>query len=52
MKNKKSSNVKKLTGMSGVGLKLQGDGLRMSGAGGCPMCGGGNDKFLFENQAL
>ena len=53
MKNKKAGNVKKLTVMSGVGLRVQnGNGLRMSGSGGCPMCGGGNDKFLFENQAI
>ena len=53
--------------MSGLGLKLQGDGvmkdasfrkpmtsgdgLRMSG-GKCCGCGMMNDKFLFQNQSL
>ena len=60
MKDSKGSNVKRITGMTGVGLRVAGDGkmksavvrhdvsklkhgngLRMSGAGKCEMCGGG-----------
>ena len=64
MLNKRGSNVDKLTGYTGLGLKLAGDGkfksavvkhgkgLRMSG-GECEMCGGSmNDKFLFQDIAL
>jgi len=65
-KNKKG-NVSKLVGMSGLGLKLQGDGvmkdarfrkpihleggMRLNG-GKCCGCGMMNDKFLFQNQSL
>ena len=66
MKKSKKGNVSKLVGMSGLGLKLQGegvtdarfrkpihlgDGLRMNG-GKCCGCGMMNDKFLFQNQYL
>ena len=65
MKDAKGSNVKRLTGLTGLGLRVAGDGkmksavyrpvgkgLRMSG-GACEMCGGSmNDKFLFADQAL
>ena len=51
MKDKKGSNVAKLSQMSGLGLSLQGDGMRLSG-GRCCGCGMMNDKFLFQNQAL
>ena len=66
LKKSKKGNISKLTQLSGLGLKLQGDGvkkdaryrrpitmengMRMSG-GTCSMCGG-NDKFLFSDQAL
>jgi len=61
MRNKQGSNVDKLTGYTGLGLRLAGDGkfksavvkhgrgLRMSG-GECQACNGSgmmNDKFLF-----
>jgi hypothetical protein len=66
LKKGKQNNVSKLTQLSGLGLKLQGEGMtdaryrrpitmgngmRMSG-GMCSMCGAGNDKFLFSDQAL
>jgi hypothetical protein len=67
LKKSKKGNISKLTQLSGLGLKLQGDGvmkdarfrkpitlgngMRMSG-GMCSMCGAGNDKFLFSDQAL
>jgi hypothetical protein len=67
LKKGKKGNISKLTQLSGLGLKLQGDGvmkdaryrrpitmgngMRMSG-GMCSMCGAGNDKFLFSDQAL
>jgi hypothetical protein len=67
LKKGKKGNISKLTQLSGLGLKLQGDGvmkdaryrrpitmgngMRMSG-GTCSMCGAGNDKFLFSDQAL
>ena len=67
MRNKKGSNVKKLTGYTGLGLRLAGDGrfksavvkhgrgLRMSGSGECQSCNGTgmmNDKFIFGDIAL
>ena len=54
MKDEKSGNVEKITNSSGVGLRLQGNGMRLSGPGKCcGMCGGGmDDKFLFGNVAL
>jgi hypothetical protein len=66
LKKGKAKNVSKLIGMSGLGLKLQGgemkdaryrrpitmgNGMRMGG-GSCSMCGAGNRKFLFSDQAL
>jgi hypothetical protein len=67
LKKSKKGNVSKLVGMSGLGLKLQGEGMtdaryrrpitmgngmRMSG-GSCSGCGMEyNDKFIFENVAL
>ena len=53
MKDKKGSNVAKLSQMSGLGLRLQqGKGMRLSG-GTCEMCGGSmNDKFIFSDQSL
>ena len=52
MKESKKGNVDKLTKLSGVGLRLQGNGMRVSG-GSCCMCGGGmDDKFIFANQSL
>jgi hypothetical protein len=68
LKKGNKGNISKLVGMSGLGLKLQGDGvmqdarfrrpitlgngLRMSG-GDCQACGSGmTDKFIFENVAL
>jgi hypothetical protein len=54
MKDEKSGNVDKLTKLSGVGLWLQGNGMRLNNAGltmggkCCGMCGGGmDDKFNF-----
>ena len=59
MKDEKTGNVNKLTKLSGVGLRLQGNGMRLSGAGltmggkCCGICGAGmDDKFLFSNQSL
>jgi len=37
--------------MSGLGLHVSGDGLRMSG-GMCCRCGMQNDKFLFSDASL
>jgi hypothetical protein len=53
-RNMKGKNVDKLMQLSGLGLRVaaQGNGLRMSASGACAMCGAGNDKFLFQNQAL
>ena len=66
LKKGKKGNISKLTQLSGLGLKLQGEGMtdaryrrpitmgngmRMGG-GACSMCGAGNDKFIFENVAL
>ena len=66
LKKGKKGNISKLTQLSGLGLKLQGgemkdaryrrpitmgNDMRMSG-GACSMCGAGNDKFLFSDQAL
>jgi len=68
LKKGKKGNISKLTQLSGLGLKLQGDGvmkdaryrrpitmgngMRMSG-GTCNGCGMEyNDKFIFENVAL
>jgi hypothetical protein len=60
LKISKKGNISKLTQLSGLGLKVAryrrpitlGNGLRMSGNGMCSMCGAGNDKFLFSDQAL
>ena len=54
MKDEKTGNVDKLTKLSGVGLRPQGNGMRLSGAGKCcGMCGGGmDDKFIFAHQSL
>ena len=67
LKKGKKGNVSKLVGMSGLGLRLQGEGvmkdarfrkpihlgegMRLSG-GKCCGCGMMNDKFLFQNQSL
>ena len=65
LKKGKQKNISKLTQLSGLGLKLgegmkdaryrkpitMGNGMRMGG-GSCSMCGAGNDKFLFSDQAL
>ena len=61
MRDEKTGNVNKLTKLSGIGLRLQGNGMRLSGAGltmggrCCGMCGSGinmDDKFIFGNQSL
>jgi hypothetical protein len=60
MKDEKTGNVNKLTKLSGVGLRLQENGMRLSGSGlnmggkCCGICGAGimDDKFLFSNQSL
>jgi hypothetical protein len=51
MRDSKKGNVDKLTKLSGVGLRLQGNGMRVSG-GRCCGCGMMNDKFLFGDQDL
>ena len=67
LKKGKKGNISKLTQLSGLGLKLQGEGMkdaryrrpitmgngmRMSG-GMCKGCGMEyNDKFIFENVSL
>jgi len=52
MRDSKKGNVNKLTKLSGVGLRLQGNGMRVSG-GSCCMCGAGvDDKIMFSNQCL
>jgi hypothetical protein len=67
LKKGKKGNISKLTQLSGLGLKLQGEGMkdaryrrpitlgngmRMSG-GSCNGCGMEyNDKFIFENVSL
>ena len=67
LKKSKKGNVSKLVGMSGLGLRLQGEGvmkdarfrkpihlgegMRLSG-GKCCGCGMMNDKSLFQNQSL
>ena len=53
MKESKKGNVNKLTKLSGVGLRLQGNGMRVSGGKCCGICGAGmDDKFHFSNQSL
>ena len=56
LKKGKVKNVSKLVGMSGLGLRLQGEGLTMGKGltmgGKCCGCGMMNDKFLFQNQSL
>jgi hypothetical protein len=68
LKKSKKGNISKLTQLSGLGLKLQGEGMtdaryrrpitmgngmRMSGNGMCKGCGMEyNDKFIFENVSL
>jgi len=53
MRDNKKGNVDKLTKLSGLGLRLQGDGMRLSGGKCCGICGSGmDDKFLFGNQSL
>jgi len=56
LKKGKVKNVSKLTQMSGLGLRLQGEGLTMGKGltmgGKCCGCGMMNDKFLFQNQSL
>jgi hypothetical protein len=61
LKKSKKGNISKLTQLSGLGLKLQGEGMKDAryrrpitmgngmrmGGGMCSMCGAGNDKFLF-----
>ena len=48
MKESKKGNVNKLTKLSGVGLRLQGNGMRVSGKKCCGICGAGmDDKFFF-----
>jgi hypothetical protein len=67
LKKSKKGNISKLTQLTGLGLKLQGEGMkdaryrrpitlgngmRMSG-GACNGCGMEyNDKFIFENVSL
>jgi len=68
LKKSKKGNISKLTQLTGLGLKLQGEGMtdaryrrpitmgngmRMSG-GACQSCNGSgmNDKFIFENVSL
>jgi len=51
-RNQKGAIVDRAMKLSGLGLRVYGDGLRMSG-GMCSGCGAMmNDKFLFANQAL
>ena len=66
LKKGKVKNVSKLTQMSGLGLRLQGDGVikdarfrkpitlgdGLTMGGKCCGCGMMNDKFLFQNQSL
>jgi SepF-like predicted cell division protein (DUF552 family) len=65
LKKGKVKNVSKLTQMSGLGLRLQGDGVTdarfrkpitlgdgLTMGGKCCGCGMMNDKFLFQNQSL
>jgi hypothetical protein len=55
MRDEKTGNVDKLTKLSGVGLRLQGNGMRLSGGKCCGICGSGinmDDKFIFGNQSL
>jgi hypothetical protein len=66
LKKGKVKNVSKLTQMSGLGLRLQGDGVMkdarfrkpitlrdgLTMGGKCCGCGMMNDKFLFQNQRL
>jgi hypothetical protein len=68
LKKSKKGNISKLTQLTGLGLKLQGEGMtdaryrrpitmgngmRMSGGMCCKGCGMEyNDKFLFSDQAL
>ena len=68
LKKEKQKNISKLTQLSELGLKLQGEGMkdaryrrpttmgngmRMSGGTCCTGCGMEyNDKFIFENVAL
>jgi hypothetical protein len=68
LKKSKKGNISKLTQLSGLGLKLQGEGMKdaryrkpitlgngmhMSGGACCTGCGMEyNDKFIFENVSL
>jgi hypothetical protein len=53
MRDSKKGNVNKLTKLSWVGLRLQGNGMRMSGGSCCGISGAGmDDKFLISNQSL
>ena len=68
LKKGKKGNISKLTQLSGLGLKLQGEGMNDAryrrpitmgngirmGGGACHSCNGSgmNDKFLFSDQAL
>ena len=68
LKKGKKGNISKLTQLSGLGLKLQGEGMKDAryrrpitmgngmrmGGGACQSCNGSgmNDKFLFSDQAL
>jgi actin-like ATPase involved in cell morphogenesis len=66
LKKSKIGNVSRLVGMSGLGLRLQGEGVKDArfrkpihlgeemrlGGGKCCGCGMMNDKFLFQNQSL
>ena len=66
LKKSKKGNVSKLVGMSGLGLRLQGEGVMkdarfrkpihlgegLTMGGKCCGCGMMNDKFLFQNQSL
>lgn len=50
MAKHRQNNIKKLTGYTGLGLRVGGDGLTMGGR--CCGCGMMNDKFLFSDVAL
>ena len=52
MRDSKKGNVNKLTKLSGDGLRMQGNGMRVRGYW-CCMCGAGmDDKIMFSNQSL
>jgi hypothetical protein len=49
-RNSKDANINRMMKMSGLGLRVSGNGLSMGGM--CCGCGMQNDKFLFDGSAL